>query len=95
MDVFTSIMAAVVDINSLPHNGSADAARLQVIVNIIFAITGAIALLMITIAGFRYVVSHGDPNSIAQAKQMILYSLVGLVVTLTSWSIVTFVVGRI
>lgn len=95
MDLVTSIMAAVVDINSLPHTGAADAARLQIIVNIIFAITGAIALLMITIAGFRYVVSHGDPNSIAQAKQMILYALVGLVVTLTSWSIVTFVVGRI
>lgn len=95
MDAVTSILAAVVDISSLPHNGGADAARLQIIVNIIFAITGAVALLMITIAGFRYVVSHGDPNSTAQAKQMILYSLVGLVVTLTAWSIVTFVMGRL
>lgn len=94
MDVFTSILAAVVDISSLPQ-APANAARLQVIVNIVFAITGAVALLMITIAGFRYVVSHGDPGNIAQAKQMILYSLVGLIVTLTAWSIVTFVMGRL
>lgn len=65
--------------------------RLQVIINTVLAITGAIAVLIIVLAGFRYIVSQGNPSEIATAKNAIIYSLVGLVVIMFAFAIVNFV----
>lgn len=62
---------------------------------IFFAIAGAVAMLMITIGGLRYVLSRGDSNGIKNAKETIIYAAVGLVVTMTGYGIVTFVLSRI
>ncbi|MFA5004363.1 MAG: pilin [Candidatus Saccharimonadales bacterium] len=85
---------AQIDTNSLPNHGNGDVAStaLSTVLQIVFGVTGAIALLVITIAGFRYVVSQGDPNSVAQAKNTIIYALVGLLISIAAFSIVTFVV---
>ncbi len=88
------LMAVVVNIDSLPKPG-ADASRLRLIMTTVFMITGAIALLVVTIGGLRYVLSHGDPSATAQAKNTILYALIGLVVSIIGVSLVAFVVGRI
>ncbi len=88
------IIAQVINIDSLP-NPSTDSARLQLILNIVFGITGAIALLVITLAGFKYVLSHGDPNLIAEAKNAIIYAAIGLVVSIAAFAIVNFVIGGV
>lgn len=62
------------------------------IVNIAFSIAGGLALLFVAIGGFRYVISQGDPNATSQAKNTILYALIGLVVTILAYAIVRFVV---
>ena len=56
---------------------------------------GSVAVLMIVIGGLQYVLTRGDPQKAAKAKNTILYALVGLVISITAWSIVTFVIGRI
>jgi hypothetical protein len=85
---------AQVDTGPLPKV-SASGAKLQAILSIVFATTGAIALLIITVAGFRYVISRGDPNAIAGAKNAIIYAVVGLIISITAFSIVTFVANGI
>jgi hypothetical protein len=55
----------------------------------------AIAVLIIVLAGFKYVTSAGDPQAVAGARKAIVYSVVGLVVAGAAWSIVTFVVRGI
>lgn len=67
--------------------------RLQAIFNTVLAVTAAIAVLIIVLAGFRYILSQGDPNQVSQAKNAILYALVGLVVIAFAFAIVNFVVG--
>lgn len=95
MDVFRQkIIAAVVNTSPLP-NPTADSARIQTILSTVFVITGAIALLTITIAGFRYTISHGDPRLIEQSKNAILYAVIGLVVSISAFAIINFVVGRL
>ena len=89
-----AVLAQVIKIDSLP-NPSTDAARIQVILNIVFGIAGSIALLVITVAGFKYVLSHGDPNLIAEAKNAIVYALVGLIVSIAAIGIVNFVVNGV
>lgn len=85
------LFAQAVKIDTLP-NPTTDSGRLQVILNLTFGIAGAIALLVITIAGFKYVLSHGDPNLISQAKETIIYAMVGLVICIAAIGIVNFVI---
>lgn len=84
------VLAQVKIVNPLPQI-STDQNRMTLILNTTFTITGAIAVLIITVAGFRYVLSHGDPNLIAQSKKAIIYALIGLMVIITAAGIVNFV----
>lgn len=88
------IMSAVINVDPIPKP-VADEARLQLIMSTVFTITGAVALLVVTIGGLRYVLSHGDPSSTAQAKNMIMYALIGLVISIIAVSIVRFTVNRV
>ncbi len=65
------------------------------ILQIILGIIAGLALLMITVSGLRYVISVGDPQRAKQARDGIIYSLIGLVVAITAEAIVAFVVGRL
>lgn len=88
----THIIAGVVDYSSLPKQ-SGDTT--QQVLNIVFGVSASIALLMIVISGFRYIVANGDPNSVSSAKRGILYAVIGLIVVLAAYSIVTFVINGI
>lgn len=65
------------------------------IVNIVFGIAGSLAVLFVVIGGMRYVISRGDPQATAQAKNTILYALIGLIVTIFAFTIVRFVISRL
>ena len=59
-----------------------------------FILAGIIAVIMIIIGGYWYVLSGGDPQKTKKAKDTILYAVVGLVISLSAWVIVGFVLGR-
>lgn len=90
-------LLAQIDTSPLPGSArnNATPAAIQTAFNIVLAITGAIALLIIVLAGFQYILSQGNPQSVARAKNAIIYGFVGLLVTILSFIIVGFVVGRI
>lgn len=60
-----------------------------------FRLAGAIALLVIIISGFRYVLSRGDANNIKKSKEAIFYAIAGLVIAMSGYGIVTFIFSRI
>ncbi|MEI8338696.1 MAG: pilin [bacterium] len=83
------------DINSsntdtLPKNnlGNSD---LQNVLSIVFGVAAVIAVLMIVIAGFRFIVGQGNPEETSKAKNTILYAIIGLFVSLSAQAIVAFV----
>lgn len=88
------IILAQIQIDTLPQP-TTDAGRVTTTLNYVFGLIGAIALLVITIAGFRYVVSHGDPSLIAQSKNAIIYALIGLLVSISALGIINFVIDRV
>jgi uncharacterized membrane protein YidH (DUF202 family) len=93
---FLRYVAATVDTSPLPNpTGIDNGTKLQTILSLVFVILGAISLLVITIAGFMYTISHGDAKIIEQAKNSILYAVVGLVVSVSAFAIINFVIGRI
>lgn len=84
-----------VDVNisdSLP-NVSADSDRIQTAVSIVFAIMGAVAVMIIVIAGIKFIISRGDPQAVATARRAILYSVIGLLVLILAFSIVSFTIN--
>lgn len=85
------ILAQDINLNPLPHADATDG-QITHAIQITTQVTGAIALLIIIIAGFRYVTSQGNAQSVAKAKNAIIYAGVGLAVSLLAFSIVTFVV---
>jgi len=59
------------------------------IFNFSVGIAGFIAFLVITYGGVRYILSRGNPASMADANNQIFSGLIGLVVILASWMILT------
>lgn len=66
----------------------------QTITNVLLFVLGAIAVIMIIVGGIRYVISDGDSTRIKSAKDTILYSVIGLIVALMAYAIVSFVITQ-
>lgn len=94
MDILLRLFAQYeVDTSRLPKP-RADANAIQDVLAIVFTLIGAIAVLMFVIGGFRYITAQGDPQQISKAKETLIYSIVGVVVSISAVAIVAFVVGR-
>ncbi len=68
---------------------------LRNVVNLLLYVAGIIAVVIIVIAGFRFVTSNGDAAQVSKAKNTIIYALVGLVVAVMSYAIVNFILENI
>ena len=65
------------------------------VLKVAFGFAGGIALIIITLAGLKYALSSGDPQGIKKAKDTILYAIIGLVVSILAFSIVSFTIGNV
>ena len=65
------------------------------VISILLFLAGTIAVIMIIVGGIRYITSDGDANKAGQAKNTIIYAIIGLVVAVLSYGIVAFVLGRL
>ena len=68
---------------------------LRNIINLLLYVAGIIAVVIIVIAGFRFVTSNGDSAQVSKAKNTIIYALVGLVVAIMAYAIVNFILENI
>lgn len=62
--------------------------------NIVYFIAGMIAVIVLIVAGIMYATSTGDQARVTKAKNLILYSIAGLVIILSAFAITNFVTGR-
>lgn len=62
------------------------------ITNTVLYIVGIIAVIMLIIGGIRYVISGGDSKKVTDAKNTVLYAIIGLVICFFSYAIVNFVI---
>lgn len=65
------------------------------IANIIAAVAGVAAVIMIILSGLKFITAGGDANEIAGARKAILGAVIGLVVIATARFIVALIVSRI
>ena len=72
-------------------DGSAVTNIARVVVNIMSILAGALAVVFIVIAGFRFATSSGDSSKVSSARSSIIYAAIGLIVVIFSQVIVATV----
>ena len=65
----------------------------RTITNVLLFIIGAISVIMLIIGGIRYTTSNGDQQAVQNAKNTILYAVVGLVIAILAFAAINFVIG--
>jgi hypothetical protein len=58
-------------------------------------LTGIISSFMIVISGLRYVTSAGDPAKTASARNGIIYSAIGMLVSAAAGAIALFILSKV
>jgi hypothetical protein len=77
-----------------PGNGLSGLGNIaKKIVDIFSVLVGIVAVIMIIYGGFRYITSGGDSGSVGNAKNTLIYAIVGLVIVALAQVIVRFVLS--
>ncbi len=66
---------------------------IEIVTNLLLFIIGVVAVIMIILGGIRYTTSNGDSNQTKQAKDTILYAVVGLIVAILAYALVRWIVN--
>jgi hypothetical protein len=74
---------------------SANQATINNVLNALFVIVGALAVLFIILAGLRMVVSGDNPTKVAEARRQILFAALGLILLALAGIIVNFVLKKL
>lgn len=61
----------------------------------IIYLAGALSVIMVVFGGLKYILSNGDANGTKQAKDTIMYALIGLAVAILAQAIVVFVLSKL
>ncbi len=61
------------------------------VTNAFLLFAGIVAIFIIVWAGIRFITSGGDAKQIQSARGMLTYAIIGLIVVLSSYSIVFFI----
>lgn len=75
-----------------PENLFGDAGVFKTITNTVLYIVGVVAVIMLIIGGIKYVISGGDAKKVTDAKNTVLYAIIGLIIAFLAFAIVNFVI---
>ncbi len=81
--------------NGMPSELIGDNGVFGRITNVILLIVGIISVIMLIYGGLRYILSGGDSKKVTDAKNTILYAIIGLIISLLAYAIVNFVLTSV
>ena len=65
------------------------------ILNLVFIAIAGISTIVLVLQGVRYSLSAGEPEKANQARNGIIYSLIGITVATTAWSLMNFTLDKV
>lgn len=90
----TFLLSAITAPSGLP--GPADFGTLaKQVTNVLLAFAGALSVIFIIIGGIMYATSAGNDSQVQKAKSTITNAVVGLVISLLAFAIVSFLTGTV
>ncbi len=79
-------------VEGMPTDLIGDQGFISKVTSWILIAVGTISVIMLIYGGFRYVISGGDAKKVTDAKNTILYAIIGLIICLLSYAIIRFVI---
>jgi hypothetical protein len=64
-------------------------------VKLLMSIVGSLAIIFLIIGGIQLSLSSGDSKRVQQARETILYSVVGVIVAISAYAITEFISGAV
>lgn len=61
------------------------------IINALLSVTGLIFIFLTVIAGFRWMTSQGNEETVKKATKSLTAAVIGLIITLSAWTIWNFI----
>ncbi len=65
------------------------------IINVSLGFLGIIAVIIVLIGGFKYMVAGGNEEKTSEARNLIVSSIIGLAIMLSAWAITSFVISQL
>ena len=78
-----------------PENLFGDNGVFRQVTNVVLYVIGVVAVIMLIIGGIKYVISGGDAKKVTDAKNTVLYAIIGLAIAFFSYAIVNFVISAL
>jgi len=95
MKKFKKSLATIPWLIIQPSSGADLPAKIQAIIQMLTMFVGAAAILFLVIGGFQFITAAGDQENMRRAKSTVMYSIVGLIIAILAYAIVTFVVQKL
>ncbi len=87
--------AAAARAEGMPSELIGDTGVFTRLTNTVLMAVGLISVIMLIFGGLRYITSGGDAKKVTDAKNTILYAIIGLIICVLSYAIVNFVLSTI
>ena len=87
--------AAAARVEGMPTDLVGENGLIQKLTSWVLLAVGTISVIMLIYGGFRYVISGGDSKKVTDAKNTILYAIIGLIISMLAYAIVRFVISAI
>ncbi|MDF1497394.1 MAG: pilin [Patescibacteria group bacterium] len=65
------------------------------IINVALGFLGIIAVVIVLVGGFKYMIAGGDEGKTKEARGWIISGIIGLAIILSGWAITSFVIGQL
>lgn len=65
------------------------------IINVALGFLGIIAVVVVLIGGFKWMIAGGDEGKTKEARGWIVSGIIGLAIILSGWAITNFVIGQL
>jgi hypothetical protein len=65
------------------------------IINVALGFLGIIAVVIVLLGGFKYMIAGGNEEKTSEARKLIVSGIIGLAIILSAWAITSFVISRL
>lgn len=65
------------------------------IINVALGFLGIIAVVIVLLGGFKYMIAGGNEEKTTEARKLIVSGIIGLAIILSAWAITSFVISRL
>jgi uncharacterized membrane protein YuzA (DUF378 family) len=88
------VLQGVGQTTTTPCNDSGVGNAISLAVQILSIVVGIAAVIAVILGGFKYITSGGDTNKVANAKNTLVYAIIGLAIAVLAQLLVHFVINQ-